>query len=90
MRAGLRQCHAERAGNGRNGERDPLGETDAVALHLGDPQPWVRELVGKQPEAGDDRRPAPPVGSELEQLDREHGAGLGAFDEYRPAHRVHA
>ena len=45
----------------------------------------VREVVGQQPEAGEDRRPAPALGVQVEDLDRERVAGLGALDAMGPA-----
>jgi len=47
---------------------------------LGDPEIWIRELVGQQPEPRDVRGPAPAGRFELEQVDLEAIAGLGAHD----------
>ena len=53
-------------------------------------QVGVREVVGEQPEPGQDRGPAPALGVQVEHLDGERVAGLGALDRDRPGERVHA
>ncbi len=86
----LRQRDAERAGERAERERHAVGEPHAAGgpVDLRDAQPRVGELVGEQAEAGDDRRPAPALRPELEQLDRERVARLRALDEDRAADRV--
>ena len=65
-----RDCHqhgigggrdAEHAGKGRQGERDVVVEADlgCAGLHGEAADPRLRELVGEEAEAGQDRRPAP-------------------------------
>ena len=62
---------------GRNSARS------AGRRHARDPVGRIREVVGEQPEARDRRGPAPVGGLELEQVDLERVAGLGAVDRDR-------
>jgi hypothetical protein len=90
--AGLGGRDADGAREGLVGQRDPVGEGDRARLRVDrrDPQPRVGELVRQQPEAGDDRRPAPVARAQLEDLDRERVAGARATDEDRAGDRVDA
>jgi len=90
--AGLGRRDADGAREGLVGQRDPVGEGDSARLRVDrrDPQPRVGELVGQQPEAGDDGRPAPVARAQLEDLDREDVAGARACDEDGSRDRVDA
>jgi hypothetical protein len=88
MRPRLRRRHPERAREGAERQRDAVGEAHAIVGDLRDPQPWVRELVGQQSEARDDRRPAPVRRLELEQLDGKRVSWFGSLDVDRAADRV--
>ncbi len=88
--SGLFGREADRPGERRERERDPVVEPDLVRLGVDgrDVQPRVGELVGEQPELGDDRRPAPVVRDQLEDLDLERVARFGALDVDRAGDRV--
>src|SRR2546430_384850 len=70
-------------------ELDRVAPDDAgpLSVDLRDLQPRLRELVREQAEARNQRRPAPILRSELDDLDLEHVARRGALDEQRTAHR---
>jgi hypothetical protein len=89
--AGLGDGDAERAWERPVGQRDHLAEAHCARgrVDLGDPKPRVGELVGEEPEAGDDCRPAPVLGLERKELHLEDVARLRSLDEDRPADRVH-
>ena len=91
MLAGLGRRDADVPGNGLCGRVifSPKCDFPRGGIDLGDPQPGVGELVGEKPETRDDRRPAPVLRLEGEELDLEHVARLGALDEHRAAHGVH-
>ena len=55
-----------------------------------DAQVGLGEVVGEQAEARGDRGPAPALRVQVDDLDRERVAGLGALDEDRAGQRVHA
>jgi hypothetical protein len=94
--AGLGRGQADRARERLEGEGDTGGEVDAAAvtgargLDARDVQPGLGELLGEQPEAGDDRRPAPVARAQLEDLDRQHVARLRVLHEHRSGDGVHA
>ena len=66
----------------REGQVDPGPELDAIGSgrEASDLQVAVREVIGQEPEAGDRGRPAPVRVGEVEQVDLERVARLGAFD----------
>src|SRR2546421_5908492 len=74
----------------------PVPELDRVApdyarplsVDLRDPEPRLRELVREQAEARNQRRPAPILRSELDDLDLEYVARRGTLDEHGTADRV--
>ena len=90
MRSGLGRRNADRSGERAVGKDDALGEPHVPrsGVDLRDAQPRVRILLGEEAEARDDRRPAPSVRRELEQLDGEDVSRAGALDEHRSADRV--
>src|SRR5256886_17113284 len=59
-----------------------------LSVDLRDPEPRLCELVREQAEARNQRRPAPILRSELDDLDLEHVARRGALDEHGTADRV--
>jgi hypothetical protein len=87
----LGQGDADRAGERLERQLDALGERDpaGVLLDLRDAKPRIGELVGEEAEAGDDRGPAPVARAQLQDLDGQRVAGLGALHEHRARDRVH-
>jgi hypothetical protein len=61
-----------------------------LAVQAGDPQGRIGELVRQQSEVREDPGPSPLGGLEIEELDLERVARLGALDEDRPADLVNA
>ena len=77
--------------NGARGSRIPgMKSIGPLGAESSDVVRRVRELVGEEPEPGDDRRPAPARRLEVEQVDLERVARLGAVDRDRPADLVDA
>ena len=75
----------------RDRDRDVVAQVREVAAReVEDPQVRVGEVVRQQPEAGQDRRPAPALRVQVEDLDRERVAGLRALDGDRAGERVDA
>src|SRR5215208_6127506 len=74
VRSRLRGGQADGAGERFVGKLDALGEDHPApcGLDAGDAQPRLGELVGQEPEAGDERRPSPVPRPELKDLDGEH------------------
>jgi hypothetical protein len=79
---GLGGGEPDRAREGREGPRYVIGESDAAGccVYFGDVEPRLGEFVGEEPEAGDDRRPAPGLGRELDDVYLQDVAGLGVLD----------
>jgi hypothetical protein len=75
-------------GNGANASVMSSANRTRPLADLRDPQPRLAELVGKQAEAGNDRRPAPGMRTQLEDLDGEHVAWLRTAHEHRTGHGV--
>jgi hypothetical protein len=72
-------------------DRDVLAHERDVALReIEDPQVRIGEVVRQQAEAGQDRRPPPALGVDVEDLDRERVARLGAAHGDRAGQRVDA
>ena len=69
---------------GRNSARSPARGTGVIRRY------GIGEVVGEQPEARDARRPAPVGRLELEEVDLERVAGLGAVDRDRAVDLVDA
>ena len=91
LRARARRADAHRAHERRQRDQDVLAEgRDVAAAEVEDAQVRLGELVGQQAEAGEDRRPAPAARVQVEDLDREGVAHLGALDVHRPGQRVDA
>jgi hypothetical protein len=86
LRAGAGGADAHRAHEGLDRDLDVLAEVDEVAVgQVEDPQVGIGEVVGQQPEPGQDGRPAPALRVEVEDLDRERVARLGAATAIGPA-----
>jgi hypothetical protein len=79
---------ADRPREWLEGQRDPLAEADVCPIDLGDPQPGVGKLVGEQAEAGDQSRPAPVAGRQLEDVHLEDVARRCSPHLDRAGHRV--
>src|SRR5690554_533345 len=89
MHARLRQRQADGAREGPGGQVDARLELNALLVVARDVHERLRELVGQQPEAGDDARPAPAALVEVEDLDLHGVARLRALDEDGAVDRVH-
>jgi hypothetical protein len=64
---------------------------DEVAVgEVEDPQVGIGEVLGEQAEPGQDGRPAPALRVEVEDLDGQGVARLGAVDGDRPGQRIDA
>ena len=91
LRARARRADAHRAQERLDRDLDVLAEMDEVAVgEVEDPQVGIGEVVGQQPEPRQDRGPAPALGVQVEHLDRQRVAGLGAADGDRPGQRIDA
>jgi hypothetical protein len=69
---------AHRPQEGRDRDGDVVAkERDVAGREVEDLQVRIREVVRKQPQAGENRRPAPAERVQVEDLDRERVTGLG-------------
>jgi hypothetical protein len=72
-------------------DHDVLAHIGDIAVReIEDPKIGVREVVGQQAQPGQDRRPAPALGVDIQNLDRERVPGLGALYPDRSGERVNA
>ena len=87
--ARTRRAHAHGSEEGRDRDGDVVPQIRHVAAReIEDLQVRIGEVVRQQPEAGQDRRPAPALRMQVDDLDRERMAGLGAVDGDRASERV--
>ena len=86
-----RRADAHRPHERRQRDRDLVAEARVVARgDVEDLQVRVGEVVGQQPEPGQDRGPAPAARLDVEDLHHERVAGRGALDRDRAGERIHA
>jgi hypothetical protein len=81
---------SDRSGERFVGELDALGEDHLTpfCLHPRDSEPRLRELIGQESEAGDERRPPPVPRPELKNLDGKHVSRPGVLNVNGSADRV--